>query len=127
MHTAVIDAYASELNVVDADGGLLIPSCGTDDFHFYTVAPAPAIGLLGEPDKWISVSSQRFSDLRTSKDGLLANVRVHGVPGEVVSVRWSLAGRVVTSKCVIADSGVSVASLDSKTGDATCEPEPLVA
>ena len=48
---------------------LQLSPCGLYNFQLYTVAPVLGNGwaLLGEPDKWVSVSAARFRDL--SYDG----------------------------------------------------------
>merc|ERR1712226_103877 len=84
---------------------LKFKSCGEDDFQLYLVAaPTGKFTLLGEPDKWISVSPQRFSDLRAD-DAITSSVQVHGQEGETVTVRWADVQGTIVSK--ITASGAS--------------------
>merc|ERR1711904_580094 len=93
---------------------LKFATCGEDDFQLYLVA-APTgkkYTLLGEPDKWISVSSQRFSDLAGSDDH--ASVKVHGQAGEKVTVRWADAGgKISSATCPLSAAGEATSHVSS--------------
>merc|ERR1712232_1244495 len=98
---------------------LKFTTCGEDDFHLYLVAPATGkYTLLGEPDKWISVSSQRFSDLAGSDDH--ASVKVHGQAGEKVTIRWADAdGKISSTMCELSAAGQATSQISTKSG-ASC-------
>ena len=83
------------------------------DFSFYSIAPVFSNGwaLLGEQDKWISVSADRFSDVTTLSNGLV--VKLRGTPGEVVNVSFKKPGAntpVVVSCTVPQSSTVKIVS-----------------
>ena len=80
------------------------PQLGTDAIQFEVVLVSPRLAggwyFLGEPEKWVSVSSQRFSDISTSRNS--ASVKLTGAPGEKVIVAWQdPRGKAVTKTCVI--------------------------
>lgn len=104
---------------VSAHGSFDFPQCGQADFKLVLISPIlHGYALLGEPDKWVSVSSQRFSDLHFS-DGE-ARVSVQGEVGESVVVRWWVAQKVVVSTCVMPPSGQMCASIREEA--AMCTP-----
>jgi hypothetical protein len=79
-------------------------------FELWAVAPLPAAGgwvLLGEVDKYVSVSGQRFRGLAGGAGGLLSSTVV-GTPKEAVTV--------AVLDCRVAGSCVTTAEL----------PEPVV-
>merc|ERR1712039_572565 len=90
---------------------LAFAPCDLDDFQMYLIAPvAGSYTLLGEPDKWISVSPQRFSDLASGNSE--ASVNVHGQSGEKVKVRWSTPhGEVALVTCLLSDAGEAVSRM----------------
>merc|ERR1712039_543847 len=92
--------------------------CGLDDFQMYLIAPATGhYTLLGEPDKWISVSPQRFSDLTGSDSD--SSVKVHGQAGEKVKVRWAASdGQVSMATCTLSEAGVAISRMSA--AGATC-------
>jgi len=113
---------SSIISVSGPDFALLVPHCDLDDFKLYTLAPEiEGYALLGEPDKWVSISSQRFSNMTLSAAG--GSVSIHGPPGEVVEVRWSTPKGLLSSHCVIPEAGSTRASVTSSgttsCGDAT--------
>lgn len=87
------------------------------DFEVHTIAPVLGNGwtLLGEPDKWVSVSSMRFQSL--SYDGNTAAVTVLGAPEEVVTVNWLAPGAStpISVVCVITESLSSRVEVPSAT------------
>jgi len=103
---------------VTKDNPLQFHECGEDDFQLYLLAPAmESYSLLGEPDKWISVSPQRFSDL--SGDKTSATVKVHGQAGERVTVRWvGQDGKIISASCTFATAGALTSKVSS--AGATC-------
>jgi hypothetical protein len=64
------------------------PSTGSIPFGYFEIAPVAADGLsfLGEEDKFISISRERFSVISTDH----RNVTLTGVPGETVHLQWRL-------------------------------------
>jgi hypothetical protein len=126
--------YAADdkLLAVQADAAVTIPfthdsplhfkACEEDDFQLFLVAPRNnAFTLLGEPDKWISVSSQRFSDLTS------ASVKVHGQPGEKVTVRWAgVNGKIATTTCTLPESGVATSHVTAAGATCTSSQEVVV-
>ena len=77
------------------------------DFSFYSIAPVFSNGwaLLGEQDKWISVSADRFMDVTTLSNGLV--VKLRGTPTEVVNVSFKKPGQDVplVVSCTMPQSG----------------------
>merc|ERR1712050_498992 len=69
------------------------------DFTFHSIAPVYANGwaLLGEVDKWIAVSEERFTDVTTIPGSLV--VKLRGTPGETVNVAFKEPG-TMTPKVV---------------------------
>lgn len=71
--------------LVDSSSPLRIRACGRSDFQLYTAVPVVGgWALLGEPNKWATISNTRFSDLAIFAQSL--SVTLTGVPGEHVSV-----------------------------------------
>ena len=93
--------------------GIAVRQCGKSDFQAYTVAPVLPNGwtLLGEPDKWVSVSRQRFGDLAYS--GSSASVVITGMEGETVHVAWlpPKASKPQTVACVIPRGSAAVVTV----------------
>ena len=86
------------------------------DFPVYTLSPVVGgYALLGERDKWVSVSRQRFSQLTLSSKG--GSVVVAVQPGERVSVLWSTPSGTRESVCQ-ADKGATTmtATINSNGG-----------
>lgn len=83
-----------------------LKTCGKWDFQLHAVAPVLPNGwaLLGEPDKWVPVSNERFRDLSYSSGGGggdgFSSVTAMGVEGEAVSVAW-LAPNATTPTTVV--------------------------
>merc|ERR1711920_594228 len=112
--------YAFEANatadVMKLDGSLHMGTCGLTDFRLFTVVPDSGYGfaLLGETDKWVAVSSQRFSDLVYGHWGTCGSVAVSQpdrsvTVSEEVVVRWMTPMGVRTSKCAIPPGGTRYA------------------
>ena len=55
-----------------ASAPIELQACGMYDFTVHTIAPVLGNGwaLLGEPDKWVSVSAKRFSSLSFDSDSV---------------------------------------------------------
>jgi hypothetical protein len=84
------------------------------DFSYYSIAPVLANGwtLLGEQDKWVSLSAARFMDVTTLASGLI--IKIHGSPGEVVNVAYVPPGATTpsTKSCTVGqDSSCVVKAL----------------
>ena len=79
------------------------------DFSLYSIAPVFPNGwaLLGEQDKWVSVSGDRFSDVTTLATGLV--VKLRGAPGEVVNVSFKKPGQAapLIVSCSVPQSGTA--------------------
>jgi hypothetical protein len=116
----VVEAHSpAHVRVVGAGVKLPVKACGTADFQLYTLAPVLANGwvLLGEPDKWVTVSRQRFSNLTLTN--LTSGVNVTGGSGEQVIVHWrSPQGSLVRVDCTLAQSGTAMMSVGE--GRASC-------
>ena len=67
------------------------PKHGAYSIQFEVVLVSPAVEggwfLLGEPSKWVSVSSQRFSEVKTSAAGG-ASVKVAGAAPRPCIAQW---------------------------------------
>jgi hypothetical protein len=78
------------------------------DFSFYSIAPVLGNGwtLLGEQDKWVSLSATRFTDVTTLPAGLV--IKIHGAPGEIVNIGVVPPGAAapMTKSCTV-DQGSS--------------------
>jgi len=89
------------------------------DFTFHSIAPVYSNGwaLLGEPDKWIAVSEERFTDVTELPTALVVNLR--GTPGEIVNVAFKVPGSMAPKvvSCVVPQSGT--AKLKSSIGKCT--------
>jgi len=81
------------------------------DFTFHSISPVLGNGwtLIGEQDKWVSVSANRFKDVTTLANGLV--VKLSGAPKEIVNVSFfppNSASVVVVSCEVGQDSTVKL-------------------
>jgi len=94
---------STSIRLVTSDFPLEIKECDKLDFQYFIAVEAPAAGnyvLLGEEDKWISVSPQRFSGLTGSR------VNITGGPEERVRVRWASSdGTVLSTVCRLSTDG----------------------
>ncbi len=61
--------------------------------------------FLGEIDKWIAVSGQRFLDV--SVTDVNAYVRVTGAPRENVLLHYTLDATYVTVNCLLSEGGAA--------------------
>lgn len=69
--------------------------------------------LLGETDKWVPTSSDRF--VAWSVDASSASVELEGEAGETVVVSFAQGTKRVDVKCVLGQSGRSIASVPAAT------------
>jgi hypothetical protein len=91
------------------------------DFQFYTIAPALINGwtLLGEPNKWISVSGRRFEGVEA--DSQHVGVTVRGTFNERVQVNFaSPDGKVIHATCTIPQSNTARIVVDAKSLEVSC-------
>jgi hypothetical protein len=88
----VRDVKSEKLSLWPSDNSFSVdciePATGSVPFRFFVMAPVAADGLsfLGEEDKFISVSKERFLVISTDH----RNVTLTGVPGETVHLLWRL-------------------------------------
>eukprot|EP00051_Salpingoeca_urceolata_P021745 m.344479 g.344479 ORF g.344479 m.344479 type:complete len:749 (-) comp19854_c2_seq17:290-2536(-) len=89
----------------NANTPLQLKKCGTTDFQQYTVAPVLPNGwtLLGEFDKWVSVSADRFSSLEAGSAGV--SVVATGLENEKVTTNFfTPTGEIVSATCTVASN-----------------------
>eukprot|EP00659_Diplonema_papillatum_P007521 gene7521-11520_t len=90
----------ASLQYLNETSGIKIGQVDKWDFNYWTIAPVLASGytMLGEIDKWITASTQRFSGLTTTATGFAVNVA--GLVGEQVHLSYlepnSLAPKTLT-------------------------------
>lgn len=105
----------------DADHPIVFNKCSKDDFQVWHTAPVLPNGwaLLGELDKWVSVSAFRFSQLAYSEAA--ASVRINGPQNETVAVTWALLSTdtvsLITAACVLPPAG----SATLRVPDGVCD------
>mmetsp|Transcript_19082 Transcript_19082/g.26685 ORF Transcript_19082/g.26685 Transcript_19082/m.26685 type:complete len:840 (+) Transcript_19082:103-2622(+) len=90
------------LHVIGRNDKIALPSTDAITFQLWNLSPVLPSGwaLLGETDKWVSVSSARFSNVSSTKDGLIVHLK--GVVGENVTVAaWSKNGGLKVAHCVL--------------------------
>ena len=79
-----------------------LPACGEDDFQSWILAPVfpgTSVSLLGELDKVLSVSQQRFRPVKQEDNAIF--IEVDGSEGETVNL-WTynnLDKTVYQAKC----------------------------
>ena len=105
MSGAHVHYEANTSSSVSRSPTIPLKTCGKWDFQLYAVAPVLPNGwaLLGEPDKWVPVSNERFRDFSSSGGGGgdgSSSVTTMGVEGETVSVAW-LAPNATTPTTVV--------------------------
>jgi len=88
---------------------------GSTPFTYVELAPVSQSGVcfLGEEDKFISVSKQRFASI--SNDG--NSVKLTGVPREMVHLAWHMPGNVIPSEVTVNGSPMKVATSTDKQPD----------
>jgi len=110
--TNLIFSYDTPTNVsvFDANTPLRLSPNGKADFKFYHIAPVFANGwaVLGETDKFISVSHPRFNHINVDSNGIYVDLR--GVFNEKISIAFaqktSDSYTVSSYGCVVPQSGV---------------------
>ena len=80
-------------------------------FSLWTFVPAHSMGIvfLGEMDKFIAISPQRFTKWSTYSDSSFHSVTVHGSPNELVQIGISTGAcaSVRVTQCKIGDEGAA--------------------
>lgn len=103
--------------LLDAANPLLLPACGLQDFHFFSIVPAAGAAmtadscgwaLLGEGDKWVRASRSRFLSVRgvgcPAGSGGGLRVTAQGSAGEAMQVSFMApTGQVVDVPCVFGE------------------------
>lgn len=98
-----------------------VQACGIYDFSLWTLVPIiqlessipkfPTWSLLGEMDKWIPVSTSRFSGLSVTQTG--AKVTAVGSVDEKISVAFAdPLGSIIKVECIFDENQVLVISTD---------------
>lgn len=111
---------ASDMFMVDNVHPLPVHACGELDFQLYTMAPHLPNGwaLLGEMDKWVSVSRQRFNNLQYTTDSIA--VEISGEVGETVNVSFfSPDSKLVTVHCTLPMDSRAIVGIDAN-GSSFC-------
>ena len=122
---------AIEFGDMEGAEKIAFKKCDRWDFQLWASAPVLANGwtLLGEPSKWVPVSSSRFEDLQVSSDGDTTSVSVtaNGPPGETITVAWLKPGASSTRNpspmlvnCTIPAGGAVSVRVHSGTGTRMC-------
>lgn len=92
---------------IGPDTSLYISQCSKATFQYWVIPPYFPFGytLMGELNKIVPVSEQRFSDITISEN--IVKIRVRGVPAEKVNV--TLYDRAMHKQqvvnCIISESG----------------------
>lgn len=117
-----IEANATTPISVDASTPLKVKACKLQDFQIYSLSPELPNGwtLLGELNKWVTVSSDRFSELDASPMG--AAVTATGTIGETITVSWMHSGTKVEVDCTFPHDGSIRVAVDSSSGKGSCLP-----
>eukprot|EP00038_Savillea_parva_P003881 m.131333 g.131333 ORF g.131333 m.131333 type:complete len:864 (-) comp11310_c0_seq2:981-3572(-) len=93
----------------DSTHTLALSPCDPSTFDLVTVSPRVAKGswaLLGEPNKWVSVSTERFSTMVATPEQ--ATVTASGPPGETITVAFATplpSSTTVTGTCTMGANG----------------------
>ena len=96
---------------VSAGRPLVVRACDEDTLEVVLLSPALVGGwhLLGEPSKWVSVSSKRF--LGVVSNASSATAWIAGAAGEEVTLAWftptgaDTGGTVLQQGCSVGASG----------------------
>jgi len=108
----------SALALFDASHPLSLAACGKIDFQIHHIVPAFSNGwaLLGELNKFVSVSEDRFVNIDVQgSNGFTVGIR--GAPGETVSISATpvSAWKISTFNCKIPASGTANLQIPSGT------------
>ncbi len=106
----------SHIQDVTSTSEITVSKCGKSDFKYMVIAPIlpNGVAILGELNKFITVSETRFVDLDTSTE--LTSVSLFGVPSEKVTITLYNVTSAASSTvdCVIDTNGYATLSIDSK-------------
>lgn len=111
----------STVSELSADKPLGIKKSDKYDFQLYTVAPVEANGwaVLGEPDKWVSISTARVVEINSDPTG--THVFIRGAYGEIVNFAFAdPKGEVKVLKCTIAET-LRAHLIQPVSGDSSCQ------
>jgi hypothetical protein len=108
-----------------ASGNITIPPNDQHSFEYWTFAPAitgAPVVFLGEQDKWIAASKQRFPSVKLSSMRLMAEII--GAANETVNVAFadvsSGTPQRVIAHCVVSERLMATLTFDFGTMKATC-------
>eukprot|EP01031_Cornospumella_fuschlensis_P027945 gene27945-33744_t len=92
-------ASAAGMQSIGCNNALQMKACGQSDFQLYTISPvlpSQRLVLLGESDKWVSVSEQRFVSILINSNNELS-YELRGGAGETLSILFldQMAGNVL--------------------------------
>ena len=99
---------------------------GTHAWALTTLAPllpGPGWALLGEPDKFVTVSSGRFSSRVDGSDGRVLRFGVRGMAGEslrILAVSPPPGARVLRVEAMVPDAGSAECQLFAGNGSLVC-------
>ena len=93
---------------------ITVSKCSKADFKYLVIAPIlpNGLALLGELNKFVSVSETRFVGVDVSGERVFATLA--GKPSEKVSVTVYNATVPSTIDCVIGDNGFATLAVESK-------------
>jgi hypothetical protein len=100
----------TNVSVFDSNNPLRLAPNGKADFKFYHIAPVFSNGwaVLGETDKFISVSHPRFNHVNVDSNGIYVDLR--GVYNEKITIYFaqksSSTYTVVSYGCVVPETGI---------------------
>jgi len=117
--SSVVFAYnvTTNVTVFDSTHTLTLRTCGKADFQLYHTAPVFANGwvLLGETNKFVPVSDQRFLSLDVQSGGI--NILLRGVPSESITIsaaqQSSEVYKVISYSCTFPASGQATLQIPS--------------
>ena len=104
-----------DIQDVTTTSQITLSKCSKTDFKYMVIAPVLPndMAVLGELNKFITVSETRFVDLDTSAD--ITSVSLFGVPSEKVTVTLYNVTSAASSTvdCVISTDGYATLTMDS--------------
>ncbi len=103
----------STIEEVTTNSAITVSKCGKSDFKYMVIAPIlpNGVALLGELNKFITVSETRFVDISVSGDRVFATLS--GDPAEKVSVTVYNSTQPSTIDCVIGANGYATLMVQS--------------
>ena len=109
------------LQTVDDKTPLALSTSSPDDPEVVVLSPVLDGGwtLLGEPNKWVSVSPQRFLDVQSSDKS--ASAVLNGADGEVVTVVFQDPhGQISSTQCKIGTAGTVTVKVTAGESTGAC-------